>query len=439
MFELIAAWLLATKSESPALLRATNLSAWVTQVPVRTLLEPQDRPDEVALLDLQNYLGELSYFGWDTENQGVWLQSGQTVLAQHQGKEPLPAASLTKIATTLVALATWGSEHQFVTTVSAAGNIENGVLQGDLIVQGGSNPLFVWEEAIALANQLQAIGVERIAGRLIITGPFSMNYEPEPLVAGRLLRQAFDGALWTREVEQQYALMPANTPRPSLAIEGEVVSVLEAQAESLRPRLLANHYSLSLAQLLKLMNLYSNNFMADLLADTLGGGVAISREAAALTGIPQREIQLVNGSGLGVENRLSARAAAVLLKAIQARLAVQELRLTDIFPVAGSDSGTLKGRRLPDGTPVKTGTLATVSALAGALTTRDRDTVWFAIINQGSNLVELRAQQDYLLEDLTQQWGTIAPETIESETTGKTAGRSPEAIFGDPARIEPAI
>lgn len=434
MFELIAAWLLATKSESPAVLRSTNLSAWTAQISVPTLLEPQNRPDEDALSDLQTYLGQLSYFGWDTEGQGIWLQSGQTVLAQHQGKVPLPAASLTKIATTLVALTTWGSDHQFVTTISATGAIENGVLQGDLIVQGGGNPLFVWEEAIALANQLQAIGLTRVTGRVIITGPFSMNYEPEAMVAGRLLQTAFDAALWTQEVEQQYALMPPDTPRPTLAIEGAVTAMGEAQTASLRPRPLARHYSLSLGQLLKLMNLYSNNFMADLLADSLGGGAAISREGAALTGVPQREIQLVNGSGLGLENRLSARAAAAMLKAIQARLAPDGLGVSDVFPVAGRDSGTLRGRRIPEGTPVKTGTLATVSALAGGLSTRDRDVVWFAIINQGSNLVELRAQQDYFLEDLTQRWEMSGPLGLGPENSGPET----EIIFGDPARIEPA-
>ncbi len=43
-----------------------------------------------------------------TESQGIWMQSGPMLMANHQGTTPLPAASLTKIATSLVALKTWG-------------------------------------------------------------------------------------------------------------------------------------------------------------------------------------------------------------------------------------------------------------------------------------------------------------------------------------------
>ncbi|MGF1512747.1 MAG: D-alanyl-D-alanine carboxypeptidase [Elainellaceae cyanobacterium] len=427
MLELIAAGLFAT-SEPPPLLRSTNLSDWITQVPLQALLEPQDQPDEAALQDLQAYLDLLERYGWAAEGQSVWFQSGREVLAQHQGKEPLSAASLTKIATTLVALETWGSGYQFVTGFSTTGNLENGVLQGDLIVQGGSNPLFVWEEAIAVANQLQDLGVERVTGQLIVTGPFFMNYELDPIVAGTLLRTAFDDALWTGEVAQQHALMPAGTPRPSLTIDGGVAALGSAQATNLAPRPLVNHYSLSLGQLLKLMNLYSNNFMADLLGDLLGGGAALSRQASELTGVPLREIQLANGSGLGVENRLSARAATAMLQAIQGRLRLQNMGVADVFPVAGLDVGTLQGRDIPSSAAVKTGTLAAVSALAGVLPTRDRGLVWFSIINSGSNLVELRAQQDYLLQDLAQIWGAAALANVPSRQ---------REVLGDPGRVEP--
>ncbi|MEO0407683.1 MAG: D-alanyl-D-alanine carboxypeptidase [Cyanobacteria bacterium P01_A01_bin.135] len=428
MFELIAAGLLATQGQSPALLQSSNLATWLDQGSARVLLEPQNAPDAGALDDLQTYLSELGYFGWIPRDQAVWVQSSEGVLASHQGKVPLPAASLTKIATTLVALTTWGSNHRFETTVSATGPIESGVLQGDLVVQGGSNPLFVWEEAIALANALQDLGIRQVTGQLIITGPFSMNYEEDPLVAGRLLRQAFDSRSWSGEVAQQYALMPADTPRPTLRVSGGITALSPAQAASLSPQRLAVHYSLPLDQLLRLMNLYSNNFMADLLAVELGGGTGLSRQVATLTGVPQPEVQLINGSGLGVENRLSARAAVAMLRAVEARLISQGLGVMDVFPVAGIDVGTLKGRNLPEGTSVKTGTLAAVSALAGVMPTRDRGTVWFAIINQNGNLVELRAQQDYFLEDLADRWGFAEPSDRPQR----------QVRLGDPARVEAA-
>ena len=84
------------------------------------------------------------------ENQGVWIQSGPMLMANHQGTTPLPAASLTKIATSLVALKTWGPDYQFDTLVSVTGPVVNGVLQGDLVITGGGDPMFVWQEGIAL-------------------------------------------------------------------------------------------------------------------------------------------------------------------------------------------------------------------------------------------------------------------------------------------------
>jgi hypothetical protein len=53
---------------------------------------------------MQQYLAQLKTQGLPIEQQGVWLQSGLFLLAEHKGQTPLPAASLTKIATTLAAL-----------------------------------------------------------------------------------------------------------------------------------------------------------------------------------------------------------------------------------------------------------------------------------------------------------------------------------------------
>ncbi|XGB40382.1 MAG: D-alanyl-D-alanine carboxypeptidase [Cyanobacteria bacterium LVE1205-1] len=91
---------------------------------------------------------------------------------EHQGTKPLPVASLTKVATTLAALETWGPNHQFVTTVRSNGTIRNGVLTGDLIIQGGGDSLFTWEDGIALGNGLQQLGIQTVKGKLVITEQF---------------------------------------------------------------------------------------------------------------------------------------------------------------------------------------------------------------------------------------------------------------------------
>lgn len=156
------------------------------------------------------------------ENQGVWIQSGPMLMANHQGTTPLPAASLTKIATSLVAFKTWGPDHQFETLVSATGPVVNGVLEGDLVIAGGGDPMFVWQEGIALGNTLNQIGIKQVKGNLVITGNFAMNFQRYPFLAGQMLKQALNYATWNRSVIFQYSTMPKRTPKPQVIITGTI-------------------------------------------------------------------------------------------------------------------------------------------------------------------------------------------------------------------------
>ena len=102
---------------------------------------------------VDDYLKNLTRQGIDRNNQTVWLQSDWIELGNHRGKIPASAASLTKIATTLAALGKLGSDYQFMTQIYHTGSIEEGTLKGDLVVEGSRDPLFVWEEAIALEQE----------------------------------------------------------------------------------------------------------------------------------------------------------------------------------------------------------------------------------------------------------------------------------------------
>ena len=59
-------------------------------------------------------------------------------------------------------------------------------------------------------------------------------------------------------------------------------------------------------------------------------------------------------------------------------------RVSDLFPISGTDVGTLIDRRIPTQAVVKTGTFNQVCALSGVLPTRDRGLVWFSVVNYGS-------------------------------------------------------
>lgn len=336
-----------------------------------------------------------------TESQGIWMQSGPMLMANHQGTTPLPAASLTKIATSLVSLKTWGPDHQFDTVLSATGPIQNGILEGDLVIAGGGDPMFVWEEAIAVGNTLNKMGIKQVKGNLVITGNFAMNFQRNPLLAGQILKQALNSATWSRAATFQHSIMAKGTPKPKVVITGTVKA--EAQTTP-QQNVLLRHRSLPLKQLIKEMNVFSNNDIAEMLAKSVGGAQVVQSTAAQLARVPQSEIQLINGSGLGLENRISPRAVCAMLMALQREALANKLTLSDLLLISGFDRrGTIHGRHIPNATVFKTGTLNSVSSLAGVMPTRDRGLVWFAIINRGTNVSGLRVGQDQFLQRLVQQ------------------------------------
>lgn len=387
--------------------------------------QPPAEPDGVAEDLMAQYLQRLRQRGISETTQGVYLQAGITRLAVHQGATPQSAASLTKVATTLAAAEQWGLAHRFPTTVYGTGPVENGVLQGDLVVEGTGNPFFVWEEAIAVGNALNAQGIRQVAGNLVITGPFYMNYKTQPQQAGELFRVALTPSQWPQAAQAEYHKLPPGTPKPQVQWQGSVVVVSDLPAGTV----LLRHQSVNLGNILKQMNIYSNNVMAQVLAESVGGATVVAQTAAAAAGVPPEEIQLINGSGLGTANRISPRATVAMLQRLEQNLAAQNAGVADVFPVAGRDrQGTMEDRNFPPGTLIKTGTLNGVSALAGVLPTRDRGWVWFAIVNNNGPIVEFRAQQDRFLQSLAQAWGTAS-------LTPPAAGIADEAL-GDPLRIQ---
>jgi serine-type D-Ala-D-Ala carboxypeptidase/endopeptidase (penicillin-binding protein 4) len=387
---------------------------------------------------IAQYLQTLKAIGLDPQQQAVWLQTDSNLLIDRKGTIPVPAASLTKTATSLAAIITWGLDKKFDTSIGTNGKINQGTLEGDLIVRGGGDPLFVWEDAIALAQSLNQLGIDRVSGNLIVVDKFHMNYKADPQKAGELLKQALTGinlppALLNTEfkdvniIKLPTAPTATTTKLPQVKIIGKVV-VTDEPPTVITP--LIRHQSLPLIDIVRQMNIYSNNEIAQILADSVGGAEQVMKIVSTTAKFPPAEIQLINGSGLGVQNRLSPRAVCQIFRTLHQTLQPANLNLADIFPVAGAEYiGTLKDRHLPVGTTIKTGTLNEVSALGGVLPTRDRGLVWFVIVNKGSQIAKLRQEQDTLLQSLLTAWGQVTPTPLVV-----TKHERYPAYFGDPAR-----
>ncbi len=76
----------------------------------------------------------------------------------------LPPASVAKALTALYALHVLGPEFRFETKLVADGAIENGVLNGDLILVGGGDPLLDTDALATMAANLREVGITEVRG-----------------------------------------------------------------------------------------------------------------------------------------------------------------------------------------------------------------------------------------------------------------------------------
>ncbi|NJR16550.1 MAG: D-alanyl-D-alanine carboxypeptidase [Calothrix sp. CSU_2_0] len=372
--------------------------------PELPLIVAPENPDPIINAKALQYVKSLAPHGSPQQSHGIWIQSDDKLLANHLGTTPVTAASISKVATTLATLKTLGAEHVFVTQIGTTGAIENGVIKGDLVIQGGEDAFFVSEEAIALGNTLNQMGIKQITGDLIITGKFYMNFSRNPSTVGNLLKMGLNNQTWNPGFINAHKSLPPETPKPQVIINGKVKTLPTVPANF---KLLVRHNSYPLAELLKKMNNFSNNAMAEMLADSVGGAKVVAQKAATAAEVPQNEIYLVNGSGLTYANKISPRAAIAMFRAIEKHLQQQNMTVADVFTVIGQDGGILKPRGIPKLAVVKSGSLDNTSALIGALPTQNRGTVWFAIMNFSGNLVQFRKRQDTFLTSLVNEWGTV--------------------------------
>ncbi|TDK42206.1 D-alanyl-D-alanine carboxypeptidase/D-alanyl-D-alanine endopeptidase [Antarcticimicrobium luteum] len=84
------------------------------------------------------------------------------------GASGLPPASVAKIVTSLYALDRLGANHRFITRVIATGPVQNGVLQGDLVLAGGGDPTLDTNALADLAARMKRAGLREVRGRFLV-------------------------------------------------------------------------------------------------------------------------------------------------------------------------------------------------------------------------------------------------------------------------------
>jgi D-alanyl-D-alanine carboxypeptidase/D-alanyl-D-alanine-endopeptidase (penicillin-binding protein 4) len=334
------------------------------------------------------------------------VETGRRLVAHRAAEPGLPASTL-KLATALAALDALGPEHRFATRVAVTGRVADaGVLEGDVIVIGGGDPLLDVDGLMTLASDLRAAGIRRVAGRFLVDDgllPRLPQVNPgQPVEAGynagigalslafnRVLRPAGGhftipalrerGPAWRRLPTDRPAAVPVQDAGMHAAwvlhdLAASLGVALPEPARATVPadaRPVAEVQSRPLRDIVQAMLLYSNNQIAEIvgLSATRAGSLeesAARLEATLRAALPEVDwdgFRLTNHSGLDP----GARASADQLLAI---LALAERR-HDILPLlpAAAWSGSLESRfRQPEAALriwAKTGSLDFASALVG--------------------------------------------------------------------------
>ncbi len=340
------------------------------------------------------------------------LQSHQLVFALRD-RVKRPPASVEKLYTSVALLQAFGPDAQLHTTVLGTGHLAaDGTWVGDLYLKGGGDPTFgdgsfnrTWElgygpTASDLVGQLRARGIRRVSGSVIgdaslfddRRGPPSSGFAPDiPDMGGQLAGLTYDHGSTTG------ASSPGVFAARELVLtmRGGQIQATAAPFTGHTPRhahKLASVASPHMAILLKLMDVPSDDFFAEMLTKRLG--VHVSRDGSTAAGAKAIADEvaadydlhpaIVDGSGLSRSDHSSPLEVVDLLDKLWQTPVGRTL--TDSLPLMGVD-GTV--RRIAKGTPAqghcvaKTGTLDYVTNLAGYCHVPGQHMISFALFLDG--------------------------------------------------------
>ncbi len=345
-----------------------------------------------------------------------------------------PPASVEKLFTSVAALTLLGPKLRLHTFVFGTGHLgAGGVWHGNLYLRGGGDPTFgdgefnrIWfhgygPTATQLADQLADDGIRSVTGRVYgdaslfddRTGPPSSGYQPDiPDLGGELAALTYDhGATDPTPGMPGYrapaepGATPPKTPPPlspgAFAAHQLVVTLgqIHVQARAAPhtrhtprgARRLAIVSSPPLSVILRLMDVPSDDFIAEMLTKQLGArivghgtttdGAVVIRSALLGYGVHP---DIVDGSGLSRSDLASPLEVVDLLSKVNGTPTGDILQ--SALPTVGVD-GTVQtiaaGTAAVGRCIAKTGTLDGVTNLAGYCHSRGRQLVAFALFVDG--------------------------------------------------------
>lgn len=427
----------------------------------------------------------------------VSLDRGDTLYARDGGQSLAPASNM-KIMTSAAALHHLGPDFRYVTWVLADGPVEEGVVQGDLVLYGTGDPalsdrFFRNDREVfrRLARELRDQGIQAVAGDLVGDGTYyegpsvEASWDPRdvnewfaaPVSAlsfnENVLSLRLEPAGWVGappriqtvpdragvpienqartvgvapEAYRRIAVIRASHEEP-IQVVGEIQAgatelwremtvshpplfaatvfqqVLEAEGIEVYgrtrgledgepsplprnavwgpaldgrspPRIVAQHHSPPLSELLEVVNNESHNLFAETVFRSLGAAVtgrasfaggtaAVHRFLVERAGLDATGLVQVDGSGLSASNRASAGHFVQLIR----HMAETDLweAFLETLPEAGNrrELGRMYRSAAAGNLRAKTGTIERVSSLSGVVTSASGERIAFSILANG--------------------------------------------------------
>lgn len=337
---------------------------------------------------------------------------GRVVVAKSSDKELVPASNM-KIATAAVALEVLPAGTRFTTRV--VGSVKDGIVQGDLVLVGGGDPLLVSREYLPteknpttsptfiddLADSVKAAGVTAITGS--VTGDESYLDDDRYLDEWSSgIRGTEGGPLGALMVNDGVVVgEPLKPDNPAIAAAAEFTRLLRARGITVAGdakqakgtttgESIAEITSADVAAVVAEMLTNSDNNTAEILVRHIGltrslqpttpAGLAVIDATLKEWGIGG--VKGTDGSGLSRGNRMTCSALIELLERQPIGGALKKG-----LAVAGS-TGTLrdvfKDTKVAGKLLGKTGTLLNVKTLSGVLPVNDTDEVLMALFLNGA-------------------------------------------------------
>jgi len=350
---------------------------------------------------------------------GVMVEdlSAHRIVYERNADVARPPASVEKLYTSVAALNLLGAGTRLHTAILGTGHLgAHGVWDGNLYLRGGGDPTFGdggWNEmymdgqgptAAQLVAQLLKLGIRRVSGHVFGDeslfdsdrgGPATHNKPDTPDYGGEMSALVYDHGM--SEPGMPPAVFAAH--ELVLTMRSEGIQAGGASRSAVTPphaRQLARVSSPPISTLLRLMDVPSDDLIADLLAKQIGarffgrgslnaGAIEIGQNLLSRYGIRPT---IHDGSGLDKADRTTPAQIVSLLSDVWGTPDGKILKAA--LPQIGRQ-GTVQGIGL--GTPAvgrcvaKTGTLNNVTNLAGYCTAKNGHTLAFALLLDGpSNL-----------------------------------------------------